>query len=63
MQHEKKCNMKTLIYKKVQHGAVWKWCSVKKVKHEKSATWKTYNMKKYKLPRWSKGKVHKNIAL
>ena len=45
MQHEKKCNMKTLIYKKVQHGAVWKWCSVEMVQCEKSETWKECNMK------------------
>ena len=38
MQLEKKCNMKTLIYKKVQHGAVWKWCSVEMVQCEKSET-------------------------
>ena len=37
MQHEKKCNIKRLLHKKVQHGngEVWKKCNMEKVQHEK----------------------------
>ena len=46
---QKKCNMKRLLHKKVQHGngAIWKKCK----------------MKKYKLSQWNTEKVHKNSAL
>ena len=49
VQHEKKCNMKILLHKKVQHG--------------NGATWKECNNKKYKFPQWITERVQKNSAL
>ena len=54
VQHEKKCNMKGLLHKKVEHG---------NGAELKSATWKECNMKKYKLLQWNADKVYKNSAL
>ena len=32
-----------------QKSATWKWCSMKKVQHEKSVTWKNINCHSEKL--------------
>ena len=58
VQHEKKFHMKTR-----KKNCNMEMEQYEKMQHEKSATRKTCNIKKFKLPQWSTEKVHKNTAL